>query len=148
MAATWPVDGAPLLDALAGFAAGRPVVVFDCPETADWPSINPQDWQPRSPAPPICVAIDPRDEEHSRRLAMARLRRDADIRVRLGTAAQEWWQTHATIERAAAAFEQVLDEACRTGAPVRPGGWPHHLGQDGLTVASEVLGQFGLELPF
>jgi hypothetical protein len=148
MAGAWPLDGAPLLDALAGFAAGRPVIVIDCAETADWPSLNPQDWQPRSPAAPICIAIDPRDEEHSRRLALARLRHDTDLRVRLGTAAQKWWRTHATIERASAAFEQVLDETYRAEAPARPDGWPDHLAQDGLAVAREVLGQFGLELPF
>lgn len=148
VATEWPVDGAPLLDALTGFAGGRPVVVFDCPETADWPSVNPQDWQPRSEATPICVAIDPRDEDHSRRLALTRLRQDADLRRRLGAAARDWWQMHATVERASAAFEQVLEEARRCEPLPTPDGWPRHLAADGLTRAREVLGQFGVELPF
>ena len=148
MAAEWPVDGAPLVDALAGFAAGQPVVVFDCPETADWPSLNPQDWQPRSPATPICVAIDPRDEDHSRRLAISRLRQDAELRRALGTAAQTWWRTHATVVRASAAFDEVLEDARRCAALPLPDGWPAHLAADGLTRAREVLGQFGVQLPF
>jgi hypothetical protein len=148
IAADWPVDGAPLVDALAGFAAGRAVIVFDCPETADWPSVNPQDWQPRSAATPMCVAIDPRDEDHSRRLAIGRLRQDADFRRRLGSAAREWWRLHATIERSSAAFDEVLEDARRCEAPRAPEGWPAHLAADGLSCAREVLGQFGVELPF
>jgi hypothetical protein len=148
MAAEWPVEGAPLVGALEGFAAGRPVIVVDCPETADWPSLNPQDWQPRSSAAPICVAIDPRDEDHSRRLAMTRLQADAGLRSRIGAAAREWWRTHATIDQAAAAFEQVLEEARRCEPPPTPDGWPAHLATDGTSRAREVLRQFGVELPF
>jgi hypothetical protein len=148
MAAHWPVHGAPLVDALAGFAAGHAVVVFDGPETADWPSLNPQDWQPRSSVPPICVAIDPRDEGHSRRAAMTRLEKDAALRAVLGEAARRWWQAHATVERAAAALDGVLQDAAKIGNPARPEGWPSHLSADGLGRAREVVGQFGLELPF
>jgi hypothetical protein len=148
MAARWPVHGAPLVDALAGFAAGRAVVVFDGPETADWPSLNPQHWQPRSEALPICVAMDPRDEAHSRRVALRRLTQDPALRETLGAAAAAWWHTHATVERATAAFEQVLEEGRRLGAPAKPAGWPSHLSADGLSRTREVLGQFGIEPPF
>jgi hypothetical protein len=148
VAAKWPVDGAPLIEALAGFAAARAVIVFDCPETADWPSLDPQDWRPRSASAPICVAIDPRDEDHSLRLALARLERDPDLRSRLGEAAQGWWQTHATAARAAAAFEEALREAVTCVRPDVPAGWPPHLTEDGLTYARRVLEQFGVELPF
>jgi hypothetical protein len=148
IALDWPVNGAPLNDALAGFAAGRPVVVFDCPETTDWPSIDPQDWQPRSPAPPICVAIDPRDADHSRRLALRRLRADASLVARLGAAAQEWWRAHATVQRAAAAFEEVLLEAARCEPPRKPTGWPAHLTEDGLSRTRRLLERFGVENPF
>jgi hypothetical protein len=147
IAARWPVEGAPLIDALTGFATGRAVIVFDCPETADWPSLNPQDWRPRSAAPPICVAIDPRDEDHSLRLAATRLERDADLRARLGEAAEEWWQMHATVERAAAVFDEALREAATCVRPDAPAGWPPHLSEDGLTYTREVLKQFGVESP-
>ena len=144
----WPVAGAPLIDAHAGFAAGRPVIVFDCPETADWPSINPQDWQPRSAAEPICIAIDPRDADHSLRLASGRLARDADLRLRLGTAARAWWRAHATVEQAAARFEEVLEEARNCSPPPRPDGWPAHMSEDGFARARAVLNAIGVELPF
>lgn len=147
-AARWPVHGAPLVDALKGFAAGRPVVVFDGPETADWPSVDPHDWRPRSDAPPICVAIDPRDEAHSGRVASRRLAQDAAVRTALGTAAEAWWRVNATVEQAAGAFERVLEEAVTRGDPSKPAGWPSHLSADGLTRARDVLKQFGLELPF
>ena len=148
VAAQWPVNGAPLVDAVAGFAAGRAVIVFDGPETADWPSVNPQDWRPRTNLPPICVAIDPRDEGHSRRVAVSRLEKDPALRAALGAAAQAWWRTHATVEQAAAAFELVLEEAAKTGNPARPEGWPSHFSDEGLGRAREVAGQFGLELPY
>jgi hypothetical protein len=148
MALEWPVDGAPLTRALAGFAAGRAVVVFDTLETADWPSLDPQSWQPRSPAASMCVAVDPRDEDHSRRLAVRRLTEDAALRNRLGTAAEEWWRANATVERAAAAFEQVLEEARNAQPPRTPERGPAPVADDGSRVAREILAAFGLELTF
>ena len=138
----WPVDGSALTDAIAGFAAGRAVIVFDCTETADWPSIDPHDWQPRSDEEPICVAIDPRDEDHSRRVAIRRLRDDAVLRDRLGAAAQAWWRAHATVERAAAAFEEVLREARTIAPPSRPSDWPPHAADDGTGFVRELLRPF------
>ncbi len=148
MALDWPVAGASLSEALAAFAAGRAVLVFDTPETADWPSLNPQDWQPRSSAAPICVAIDPRDEDHSRRVALRRLTADAALRERIGAAARKWWQTHATVDRATAAFEEVLVEARRIDVPPMGAEVRTLLGEDGFTRARAVLSPFGLDLPF
>jgi hypothetical protein len=138
----WPSAGSSFAEALAGFASARAVIVFDCTETADWPSINPQDWQPRfvlPPAPPMCVSIDPRDEDHSRRLAIRRLSEDAVLRKQLGDAAQAWWRAHATVERAAAAFDAVLEEAPTMAPPPKPRNWPAHVGDDGTTLARELL---------
>jgi len=120
VALRWPPDGAALTRAMAGFGASRAVIVFDGPETADWPSLDPQNWQPRMPVEhagtrlrrePICVSIDPRDEAHSLRLATRRLAEDAALRERLGAAAHAWWRAHATVEIAAAGFEALLEEA-------------------------------------
>ena len=140
----WPVDGAPLTDALAGFAAGRAVAVFDCTETADWPSIDPHDWQPRSAEPPICVAIDPRDEEHLRRVTRRRLKDDNALRDRLGAAAHAWWRAHATVPCAANAFEQVLEEAREVSPPERPADWPAFVADDGTRRARALLAPFGI----
>src|SRR6185436_596882 len=47
IALEWPPTGdAPTL-ALAGMAAGKPVIVFESEESADWPALNPQTWQSR-----------------------------------------------------------------------------------------------------
>jgi hypothetical protein len=148
VALEWPVDGAPLVNALAGFSAGRPVIVFDCLETADWPSIDPQNWQPRTPGEPICITIDPRDADHSLRLAMRRVKRDPGLGARLGRAALAWSRAHATVEHATARMEEVLEEATRMEPPPRPAGWPAHLLENGTTRAREVLAAFGLKLPF
>ncbi|MGH9350327.1 MAG: hypothetical protein ACRD26_24015 [Vicinamibacterales bacterium] len=110
----WPPDGGALTYAMAGLAAGRAVIVFDGPETADWPSLDPQTWEPRAPLPgrePICVSVDPRDEAHSLRLARRRLGDDPALRARLGAAATAWWREHATVRLASEGFEHLLAEA-------------------------------------
>ena len=139
----WPPDGAALTYAIAGFAARRAVIVFDGPETADWPSLDPQNWEVRGLAPnrgqtPICVSIDPRDEAHSLRLALRRLEHDAALRERLGLAAHAWWREHATVALAAAGFEKLLDEArsLPDTTPVSP--------DTGMDLATRILADFGL----
>jgi hypothetical protein len=143
----WPPDGAALSRAIAGFAAGCAVIVFDGPETADWPSLDPQNWDVRGLTPnvrgqtPICVSIDPRDEAHSLRLALRRLERDPALRTRLGTAAHTWWRERATVDLAAAGFETLLQEALRvsdSGAADR---------DEGMQLAQQILEQFELTPP-
>lgn len=108
----WPPDGGALTWAMAGFAARRAVIVFDGPETADWPSLDPQNWEPRARGrEPICVSVDPRDEAHSLRLARRRLDDDSALRARLGAAAEAWWREHATVRLASDGFERLLAEA-------------------------------------
>jgi hypothetical protein len=144
----WPPDGAALTRALAGFAAARPVIVFDGPETADWPSVDPQDWQPRAPLErrgsvarrqPICVSIDPRDAAHSLALARRRLEADPELRERLGRAAQEWWRNNATVAIATAQFEELLDQAVSRPAPESA-----HAADDGTAKARKILDGLGI----
>lgn len=135
----WPPDGAALTHAIAGFAARRAVIVFDTPETADWPSLDPQTWQPRHrTGDPICVSIDPRDEAHSLRLAIRRLERDAPLRERLGGAAHAWWHQQATVDRATAGFERLLEEARQLTGSATIGA------EDGRSLARRILDDFGL----
>ncbi len=152
----WPPDGAALTYAMAGMAAGRAVIVFDGPETADWPSLDPQNWQPRDPLErsrpysgyaaepgprpqrePICVSIDPRDESHSLRLARRRLWEDASLRARLGAAARAWWRRSATVEVASTGFEALLEEARALPVPA-----PTEL-RDGTAKARRILSELG-----
>ena len=153
VATQWPTFGRPLLDALTGFAAGRAVIVAETASTALWPSLDPQTWQTRSISvgmggtePPIAISIDPRDEEHSLTLALTRLANDAALRASLGRAARAWWEQHATVSHAVAAWRQLLDEARAIAAPARPAGWPAHLDADGSGLAASILEQFGLGL--
>jgi hypothetical protein len=136
----WPPDAAALSYAMAGFAASRAVIVFDGLETADWPSLDPQNWQPRAPLEqrrPICVSVDPRDEAHSLRLARRRLDADAQLRTSLGNAAHEWWRAHATVRIAATGFDAILQEAATLPAPPAAA----HA-DDGTGKAREILSRF------
>ena len=145
LALPWPTSGEPQTPALAGMAAGKPVVVFDMEATADWPSLDPQTWRPRglTSAAPIVVSLDPRDEEHSLAIAIRRLVADADLRERLGRAASDWWAAHATVSQAAEWWRQILAEAATLQPPAKPSDWPAHLGADGTERARDILLEMG-----
>jgi hypothetical protein len=137
----------PLTAALLGMSAARPVIVFDTEATADWPTLDPQTWLSRGYLgndPPVAVSIDPRDEEHSLMLAIRRLSADAALRARLGTAARQWWETHATPRHAAEAWQQILEDAM--AAPPPHADLPARLTADGSRVAREVLSEFGVSV--
>ena len=152
IATQWPTLGRPLTDALSGFAAGRAVIVADTASTAQWPTLDPQTWQPRSLSiglgnseVPIAISIDPRDEEHSLMLALVRLANDAKLRASLGRAARAWWAQHATAAHAVTRWRAVLEEARTLPVPPRPAGWPAHLDADASGTMTAVLEQFGVE---
>jgi hypothetical protein len=158
VALSWPTFDEPLTAALAGMAAGKPVVAFELHNTADWPALDPQTGRPRGiadaldstragAAAPIVVAIDPRDEEHSLMLAMRRLAGDAVLRGQLGRAAEAWWRAHATPAHAASAWNQILEEAVSLAPPRRPEDWPPHLSADGTGLARTILAEFQLPTP-
>jgi hypothetical protein len=147
VALTWPPFETPLTPALAGMAAGKPVVAMEIEATAHWPALDPQTWRPRglaATAAPIAVTIEPRDEEHSLMLAMRRLATDLPLREQLGHAAHTWWQANATPAHAAAAWNPILEEAGSLAPPLRPSDWPKHLGADGTELARAILNEFGL----
>jgi hypothetical protein len=151
----WPLKGNALTRALAAMSAGKTVIAFESEETADWPALNPQTWKPRDfpgvgdrragpcgPAEPILVSIDPRDEEHSLKLAMRRLSTDVALRERLGAAAHEWWTTHATVGHAVKAWEEIIAEAL-TLPPIAPSAeWSAP--DEGTGRAREILAEFGV----
>ena len=140
----WPAGDEPDVAALSGMAAGQPVITFEMESTADWPALDPQTWRPRGrfDGPPIAVTIDPRDETHSRNLAITRLSRDAALRKELGTAAQAWWRSNATIERAVAAWTAILTEAAALPRPARGPA------ADGSRSARGILAEIGASVDF
>jgi hypothetical protein len=155
VATRWPSLGRPLRTALLGAAAGKAVVVAETESTAGWPSLDPQTWQPRAlatgvsaPDAAIAISIDPRDEEHSLVLALARLSGDAALRASLGSAARAWWEQHATVAHAVEAWKALLDEARTLPVPARPAGWPAHLDADGSGVATRILDEFDVGAAF
>lgn len=146
----WPRSDDPT-STIAAMSSGRPVVIFERESTAGWPTLDPQTWQPRGFDPrqaPIAIAIDPRDEAHSLALALRRLAVDRSLVDDLGRAAQAWWQRHATIGHAAAAWEAVIEEAASLPPPPRPPGWPRHLTADGSDRARDILGEFAISVDF
>jgi hypothetical protein len=149
IAMSWP-PADELTTALAGMAASRAVIVLETENTAGWPALDPQTWQPRgwSGETPIVVSIDPRDEEHSLALALRRLSIDAELRHQIGTAAQTWWQQHATLDHAVRAWRSILAEAATLTPPQRPPNWPRHLTADGTERAREILGDFSAAVDF
>jgi len=146
----WPAHD-DLTPAIAALAASRPLVIMESESSAGWPSLDPQTWQPRGfdvKDPPIAIAIDPRDEEHSLMLALRRLANDARLRRDLASAAHAWWSARATVDHAAAAWQSILHEAAAIAPPLHPPGWPPHLTADGTERARELLGEFAVSVDF
>ena len=152
VALRWPLHGRPLVSAVQAMAAAVPVVVPELYGTAHWPAIDPQTWQPRDVdasadggGAPAVVAIDPRDEEHSLVLALRRLLTDAPLRRAIGDAGRAWWAAHATIDRAAQAWQRVLGDAVKMRVPARPPSWPAHLDADGTALTVRLLTEAGVD---
>jgi glycosyltransferase involved in cell wall biosynthesis len=131
-------------------AAGRATVIVDLVHLALIPSLDPRTWQPHAPGgasasgdqpEPIAVAIDILDEDHSLRLAMRRLARDADLRDRLGRAARRHWEAEHSFERTVRDYERVMAKAAASPAPAEDR--PAHLRPGTSDQARELTSGFG-----
>jgi hypothetical protein len=151
-ALTWPAHGESLMPALAALAAGKPTIVFDTEATADWPTLDPQTWRPRGStgpgAPPIAIAIDPRDEEHSLMLALRRLVGEPGLQDSLSNAGREWWLANATLPPVVRGWERVIEEGLMIASPALPADWPRHLSADGTAATRALLERFRVEVDF
>jgi glycosyltransferase involved in cell wall biosynthesis len=133
---------------LRALAAGRPSIVVDLAHTADVPALDPRTWAPThsSDAGPVTVAVDILDEDHSLRLAMRRLAGDEALRRSLGRAAREYW----TREHS----QQAMFDDYRRKLPIAAAGLvldapiPAHLRDDGSGVLNDILGVFGVPMPW
>jgi glycosyltransferase involved in cell wall biosynthesis len=128
-------------------AAARPTIITDLTHLADAPSLDPRTWRVNgADRPPVCVAIDILDEDHSLRLAMRRLAADPALREALGTAARRYWSDehsqHAMLED----YRAVLPRAAAAGmpAPALPG----HLNTDRSELLETLLEPFGVSVPW
>ena len=152
---------------LRALAAGRPTIVVDLVHMADVPSVDPRTWKvngaedrgPRiegrlpstdvrtsdldpRPSDPICIAIDILDEDHSLAVAMTRLARHAELRARLGRAAQAWWQRTHSVEVMVEDYVHLIGEAAALPTPAVE--LPAHLRADGTGTLRSIAAPLGL----
>lgn len=130
-------------------AAGRPSIIMDLAHTADVPALDPRSWTvPGGDSrAPVTVAIDILDEDHSLRLAMRRLARDAALRDTLGRAAREHWDR----EHAPGVMLQDYRRLLRLAAQAHePAGatLPAHLRHDRSGRVDSILGDLGVPVPW
>jgi glycosyltransferase involved in cell wall biosynthesis len=129
-------------------AAGRATVTTDLVQAARIPSLDPRTWTTRGDgaAPPVCVAVDILDEDHSLRLAMRRLAADAALRDSLGRAARDYWAREHSVAAMADDYERLVARAAATpdGDPELPA----HLTADGAERLRALLVPLGLEVPW
>jgi glycosyltransferase involved in cell wall biosynthesis len=129
-------------------AAGKPTVIIDLEQTADVPTLDPRTWTSSAAdgAPPVAVALDILDEEHSLRLSMRRLAADSALRDSLGAAARQYWQ----MEHAHAAMTGDYRRAIARAAslPVPDVALPGHLRDAGDRTLARVLETFGVAVPW
>jgi glycosyltransferase involved in cell wall biosynthesis len=107
---------------LRALAAGKPTIITDLPHLVDVPSLDPRTWTTMHAGRPgaadaVCVSIDILDEDHSLRLALRRLGRDAALRSTLGGRARGWWEAHHTVDAMIAAYEAAIARARTLAAP-------------------------------
>jgi glycosyltransferase involved in cell wall biosynthesis len=133
---------------LRALAAGKATVITDLVHLTGFASLDPRTWSARdsggwSLQPPVCIAIDILDEDHSLRLAMRRLVADADLRERLGRAAREYWAREHSVDAMADDYERIMRDAASRPDPVA--GLPAHMRDPGDRRLRALLQPFGLE---
>ena len=125
-------------------AAGKPTIVIDLLQTTHVASLDPRAWTVNGVGPPVCVAIDILDEQHSLELAMRRLARDPELRASLGHAAREHWMREHSPEAMVEDYRRVIALAAGREAPqVR---LPRHLKDDGVNLLRQLTAPFGAEV--
>jgi glycosyltransferase involved in cell wall biosynthesis len=129
---------------LRALAAGVPTVTIDLAHTWHVPALDPRTWQPNLPGgpPPVTVAVDILDEDHSLRLAMRRLAADADLRASLARAGRAFWDREHSIARMVEDYRRLLPLAA--AAPVPALTLPPHLVYDGDAVLHALTAPFGV----
>jgi hypothetical protein len=116
----WPPAAGPTDGWLSAIAAGKPSVFVDAGAMADVPALDPRSWRSADRRPPIGVALDILDEDHSLRLAVYRLAIDRGLRERLGRAARSYWRQHHTLDRMTSDMTLAIERAVAADEPSRP----------------------------
>ncbi len=143
----WPTAGEISGPWLRCLALGLPTVIIDLAHLADAPSLDPRTWQRHGGgvgAPPVCIAIDILDEDHSLALAMRRLATHPALRESLGRAAADYWRRAHAPEIMIADYRSALAEAVTR--PIPHVTLPAHLTDDGSSVLQAIGAEFGLDV--
>lgn len=144
----WPTAGEISGPWLRCLALGLPTVVIDLPQLALVPSLDPRTWQPHggfAAGPPMCIAIDILDEDHSLGLAMRRLAAHPSLGERLGRAAAAYWKREHSVDIMINDYRQLIARAL--ASPVPHPRLPRHLADDGSGVLEAIAERFGLPSP-
>jgi glycosyltransferase involved in cell wall biosynthesis len=147
-------------------AAGTPTVIIHLAHLVDVPALDPRTWQlhsgvawamgdgqgamahgegATSGTEPVCVAIDILDEDHSLRLAMRRLLRDAELRHALSVSGQRYWSSTHSLAAMVEDYRRVIPLAI--GRPAPEIALPAHARADADDTLMNVLGSLGLPSP-
>jgi glycosyltransferase involved in cell wall biosynthesis len=115
---------------LRALAASCATVVMDLAHGTQLPTLDPRTWRRHAPSSgpddeAIAIGIDVLDEDHSLRLAFARLAVDAGLRDSLGRRGHVHWLAEHTVDRMVADYERAIATALATPVPARP--LPAHL---------------------
>jgi hypothetical protein len=129
-------------------AAGRPSIVMDLAHMADVPTLDPRTWSVTGgmSGPPVAVGIDVVDEDHSLRLAMRRLARDAGLRETLGRAAREYWDREHSHGAMLHDYRRLIAAAAALPAPCPA--LPPHLRDDETALMRHLLDHVGVAVPW
>ena len=92
--------------------------------------------------PPVCVAIDILDEDHSLRLAMRRLATDPALRASLGAAGQQYWEQEHSLPAMLDDYERLLADAAARPAPHVT--LPKHLVTNGDGLVRQILDELSV----
>jgi glycosyltransferase involved in cell wall biosynthesis len=99
------------------------------------------------PTPPVTVAIDILDEQHSLGLAMRRLATDALLREELGREARRFWERRHTLAHMADDYRAVIARTIARPNPDRSA-LPAHLLDDGTRLARRIVAEVGVDVGF
>jgi glycosyltransferase involved in cell wall biosynthesis len=134
---------------LRALAASRATVIMDLAHATHLPTLDPRTWRRHAPSTgaddeAVAVGIDVLDEDHSLRLAFARLAVDGTLRESLGRRGHAHWLAEHTVDRMVAEYERVIARALATPVPAR---WlPPHLRPDPLAHAERLVAVFDVDL--
>ncbi len=130
-------------------AAGRPSVIIDLVHTADIPALDPRTWTVAGgeTRPPVAIAVDIMDEDHSLRLALRRLAGDPVLRDALGRAAREHWTRAHAHDLMLQDYRRLLPLAAAAAVPAAAP-LPPHLRHDRSHLVDGILGGLGVPVPW